>query len=126
VRPAVGVELLDEQAFAGAHGPQYSRLGLPPMDAAQALADLTEISSQIETAVVFRRNGGLAGSTLADGNRAERLAGAAKELLDAAESVRAGDAPLTQLEVATQDGSVFVVRDGDTYIAATTGTEPTV
>jgi predicted regulator of Ras-like GTPase activity (Roadblock/LC7/MglB family) len=96
------------------------------MDAAQALADLTEISSQIETAVVFRREGGLAGSTLADGNRAERLAGAAQELLDAAESVRAGDAPLTQLEVATQDGSVFVVRDGDTYIAATTGTEPTV
>jgi predicted regulator of Ras-like GTPase activity (Roadblock/LC7/MglB family) len=96
------------------------------MDAAQALADLTEISSQIEAAVVFRRDGGLAGSTVGDGAAAERLARAAKELLEAAEGVRAGDAPLTQLEVATQEGSVFVVRDGDTCIAATTTPEPTV
>ena len=96
------------------------------MDAAQALADLTEISSQIEAAVVFRRDGSLAGSTLPDETRAEQLAHGAKELLDAAESVRGGGATLTQLEAATPDGSVFVVRDGDTCVAATTGTQPTV
>ena len=97
------------------------------MDAAQALADLTEISSQIEAAVLFRRDGALAGSTLADGARAEQLAEGAKELLDAAEALRTAEAArLTQLEVATPEGSVFLVREGDTCLAATTGTQPTV
>jgi hypothetical protein len=33
---------------------------------------------------------------------------------------------VTQLEVSTHDGSVFVVRDGARRIAATTGRDPTV
>ena len=40
------------------------------MDAAQALADLTEISSQVEAAVLFGEDGGVAASTLADGDAA--------------------------------------------------------
>ena len=32
---------------------------------------------------------------------------------------------MTQLEAATGEGSVFVVRDGDRLIAAATGPEPT-
>jgi predicted regulator of Ras-like GTPase activity (Roadblock/LC7/MglB family) len=95
------------------------------MDAQQALADLTEISSQIEAAVVFDDQGKVAGSTLEDSGRADELAGAAKELVTAAEGVKTGESPLTQLEVATGEGSVFVVRDGKTFIAATTGSEPT-
>jgi predicted regulator of Ras-like GTPase activity (Roadblock/LC7/MglB family) len=96
------------------------------MNAQQALADLTEISSQIETAVVFDEKGKVAGSTLADSGRAEALARAAGDLLAAAEEVRTGESGLTQLEVATGEGSVFVVRDGKTVIAATTGGNPTV
>jgi predicted regulator of Ras-like GTPase activity (Roadblock/LC7/MglB family) len=96
------------------------------MDAQQALADLTEISSQIQAAVVFDDKGKVAGSTLADTARAAELAKAAGELLAAAEELKSGDAPLTQLEVATGEGSVFVVRDGKTRIAATTGSNPTV
>jgi predicted regulator of Ras-like GTPase activity (Roadblock/LC7/MglB family) len=92
------------------------------MDAKQALADLTEISSQIEAAVVFDDGGKVAGSTLAE---AGELAQAAKRLLAAAEEVRTGEGALTQLEVATGEGSVFVVRDGTTVIAATTGGNPT-
>jgi hypothetical protein len=42
----------------------------------------------------------------------------------AAAEARSGT--VTQLEAATSDGSVFVVRDGDSYIAATTRPEPTV
>ena len=42
----------------------------------------------------------------------------------AAAEARSGT--VTQLEAATTDGSVFVVRDGDSYIAATTRPEPTV
>jgi predicted regulator of Ras-like GTPase activity (Roadblock/LC7/MglB family) len=93
------------------------------MDAQQALADLTEISSQIEAAVVFDDNGKVVGSTLADGNA---LAKGAAELLAAADELKTGDAPLTQLEIATGDGSLFVVREGKTTIAATTAPEPTV
>ena len=95
------------------------------MDAQQALADLTEISSQIEAAVVFDDQGKVAGSTLAEGGRADELAKAAAALLAAAEGVKTGESVLTQLEVSTGEGSVFVVRDGKTSIAATTGGNPT-
>jgi|SRR5262245_61826953 predicted regulator of Ras-like GTPase activity (Roadblock/LC7/MglB family) len=93
------------------------------MDAQQALADLTEISSQIEAAVVFDDKGKVVGSTLPSG---DALAKSAADLLAAADEVRTGDSPLTQLEIATGDGSVFVVRDGKLTIAATTGPAPTV
>jgi predicted regulator of Ras-like GTPase activity (Roadblock/LC7/MglB family) len=96
------------------------------MDAQQALADLTEISSQIRAAVVFDDKGKVAGSTVGDAARADALAQAAQHLLAAAEDVRTGESPLTQLEVATGDGSVFVVREGNTSIAATTGADPTI
>ena len=95
------------------------------MDAQQALADLTEISSQIEAAVVFDDQGKVAGSTLAEGGRADELAKAAAALLAAAEEVNTGESVLTQLEVSTGEGSVFAVRDGKTSIAATTGGNPT-
>jgi predicted regulator of Ras-like GTPase activity (Roadblock/LC7/MglB family) len=98
------------------------------MDAQQALADLTEISSQIRAAVVFDEQAKVAASTLADDARAEAFARAAADLLAAAEAVqRSSDAPeLAQLEAATAEGSVFVVREGNTRIAATTSAEPTV
>jgi predicted regulator of Ras-like GTPase activity (Roadblock/LC7/MglB family) len=95
------------------------------MDAARALADLTEISSQIEAAVVLDQDGSLLGSTVADEARADELAGGVRELLAAAERA-AGDQELAQVEVATTEGSVFVVRDGERTIAATTTPEPTV
>jgi predicted regulator of Ras-like GTPase activity (Roadblock/LC7/MglB family) len=106
--------------------PRQYPYALATMNAQQALADLTEISSQIETAVVFDEKGKVAGSTLADSGGAEALARAAAELLAAADEVRPGESRLTQLEVATGEGSVFVVRDGKTVIAATTGDNPTV
>ena len=94
------------------------------MDAAQALADLTEISSQIEAVVVLGEDGSTLASTL-DETRSGDFARAVQELLAAVRRV-AGDRNLAQLEVATSDGSVFVVRDEQRTIAATTGPEPTV
>ena len=93
------------------------------MDAQQALSDLTEISSQIEAAVVFDDKGKVVGSTLPAG---DVFARSAAELLAAADDVRPGDSPLTQLEISTGEGSVFLVRDGKLTIAATTGPAPTV
>jgi predicted regulator of Ras-like GTPase activity (Roadblock/LC7/MglB family) len=94
------------------------------MNPEQALADLTEISSQIEAAVVFD-GGKVIGSTLDDESRAAQLASAAAELWRDAQEVKPGSTP-TQFEVATTEGSLFVVRDDETYIAATTGGNPTV
>jgi predicted regulator of Ras-like GTPase activity (Roadblock/LC7/MglB family) len=98
------------------------------VDAAQALADLTEISSQIEVAVLTGDDGAIVGSTLEDAGRAERVAAGAARLLEQAASVTTGrdDVPLAQVEAATPHGSVFVVREGGRTIAATTGPEPTV
>ena len=93
------------------------------MDPAQALADLTEISSQIQAAVLADESGAVIASTFADAGRGERAAHAAAELLRAAEG--AGRPGLVQLEAATQLGSVFVVRDGGRLVAALTGASPT-
>jgi predicted regulator of Ras-like GTPase activity (Roadblock/LC7/MglB family) len=92
------------------------------MDAAQALADLTEISSQIEAAVLFDESGAVLAATLPDDAQARAVAAAAAALLSQA----AVHGEVTQLEASVQDGSVFVVRDGARRIAAVTGPAPTV
>ena len=90
--------------------------------AADALAHLTEISTQIEAAVVLDREGAVQAATV-DDERAGRIARAALELFRQADAQRAQE--LAQLEAALADGSVFVVRDAERLIAATTGTGPT-
>ena len=96
------------------------------MEAQQALADLTEISSQIQAAVVFDDAGQVTASTL-DEIRADALAQGAKRLLEQAQQLKSGDGgPLIQLEAATHEGSVFVVAEGKIRIAATTLPDPTV
>jgi predicted regulator of Ras-like GTPase activity (Roadblock/LC7/MglB family) len=87
-----------------------------------AIAELTEISSQIEGAVLVDGKGAVSASTLPD-ERAASLASSARSVLESAEQVREGE--LTQVEVASEEGSLFVVRDGARLIAATTGPEPT-
>ena len=98
------------------------------MDVAEALADMMEVSSQVETAVVLDELGDVLGAIPGGEAATAALARAARDLLAAAERVRVGpDAPaLTQLEAATARGSVFVVRDGARAIVATTAAAPTV
>jgi predicted regulator of Ras-like GTPase activity (Roadblock/LC7/MglB family) len=93
------------------------------MDAAQAIGDLTEISPQVRHVVALAADGSVLGSNLPDESAARRLADGSGRLLDAAEAMRPG---IQQLEAATLAGSVFVVRDGERTIAATTTPEPTV
>jgi predicted regulator of Ras-like GTPase activity (Roadblock/LC7/MglB family) len=94
------------------------------MDASAALDRLQEISSQVRAAVVFDRKGKVLASTLADEQRAEEVAREARGLLDDAEA--RGHGEFAQLEVALQQGSVFVVRHDERLIAATTPPDPTV
>jgi predicted regulator of Ras-like GTPase activity (Roadblock/LC7/MglB family) len=96
------------------------------MDAAAALADLTEISSQVEAAVVLDDSGAVVASTLDDAERSARLARAALDLLGGADKRFESDGrTLTQLEAALQEGSVFVAREDGRSIVATTTPEPT-
>jgi predicted regulator of Ras-like GTPase activity (Roadblock/LC7/MglB family) len=93
--------------------------------AEQALAELTELSTQVHAAVLFDRKGKVAASTLV-GGRADWLASAAKALLEGAEALRGdGETAVVQLEAATPEGSVFVVREGELVVAAVTLPEPT-
>jgi len=99
------------------------------MDPASALADLIEISSQVEAAVLVSTEGAVISSTYTDEHRTAALAAAARRLFDAAEEGERegpGARPLTQLEASTLDGSIFVVRDGERLIAAITPPDPTV
>ena len=93
--------------------------------AEKALAELTDISSQVRAAVLFDGSGKVLASTL-PAERAEGFALAAKLLWEQAEVVRGSDeAKLTQLEAATKDGSVFIVREAEQTLAAVTSAEPT-
>jgi predicted regulator of Ras-like GTPase activity (Roadblock/LC7/MglB family) len=98
------------------------------VEAAQALADLTEISAQIEAAVLASEDGSVVASTFLDEAAGERFAEAAAELLRSAyvgeEAVPAQE--LVQLQAATPQGCIFVVRDGSHFVAAITGPQPTV
>jgi hypothetical protein len=98
-------------------------LASAPVDAGGALADLMEISAQVEAAVVLDENGEVACSSTPDAERTQRLARAARAALAAAEPVRRG-ADVTQLEASTRAGTLFVVRNGGRTIAATTGAAP--
>ena len=92
----------------------------------EALEHLKEISSQIEVAVIFDDKGKVIGASGASADRAERVAKASLELLREGEGLRDGDHEVAQLDASTQAGSLFVVRDGERLIMATTPTEPTV
>jgi predicted regulator of Ras-like GTPase activity (Roadblock/LC7/MglB family) len=103
---------------------------LRPVDAAQALADLTEISSQIIHVAMVGDDGSVLASTLGDETREARFAEGVARLLAEADAARVarGLVGLTQLEAATLEGSVFIVLSptGAGYIAAVTRPEPTV
>ena len=97
------------------------------MDAASAIAELKELSTQIEAVVVASRDGAVEAATLPD-DAAGRVASAAQSLLDGADQLRRdlGRENLSQLQASTPEGSVFVVVDAERVAVATTGSDPTV
>lgn len=95
------------------------------MDAADALAELSELSSQIERAVVIRADGSVLAATTDDAQAAEALARAALELVAAAFDLHSARQEVTRVEVELADGALFVLRSGGRTIAATTGLRPT-
>jgi predicted regulator of Ras-like GTPase activity (Roadblock/LC7/MglB family) len=95
------------------------------MDAAQALAELTELSSQVERAVIIEDGGAILAATDDDPVAAETLAGAAAALVAGAGELHATAVDVARVEVELEDGGLFVLREGGRTIAATTGPGPT-
>ncbi len=96
------------------------------MDAARALADLVEISPQIEAAAVLSGNGETAGSVGIPEARGGVLAHAVRELLDGAAAFRSDGSRVTQLHAALADRDLFAVTgaDGRTIVAAVASGRP--
>jgi predicted regulator of Ras-like GTPase activity (Roadblock/LC7/MglB family) len=89
------------------------------MTAAEALADLSDLSTQVRAAVLFERDGEVLASTLGDEERAQAVAAAARAALAAAADVRS-QAQVTALEAAVPGGSLFVAAGSRHVVAATT------
>ena len=91
--------------------------------AAAALADLTEISSQVEAAALVDADGALLASTVPDRAGGERLAEAGLALLEAAGEA-AGGRRAVRLEVALRAGSIVVLCEAELAIVARTSPGP--
>jgi len=95
------------------------------MDSAQALAELAELSSQVERAVVLRPDGSVLAATPEDDAAAPTLARAALDVLATAFELRSSPQEVTRVEVELEEGALFVLREGGRTIAAVTGPQPT-
>jgi hypothetical protein len=93
------------------------------MDARAALAELAELSAQVEAAAVVR--GGTVEAEIGRAGAAARLARAADELFTAAAGVRPGGPEVERVEVVLAEGGVFAVRDGERVAVAATVPSPT-
>jgi predicted regulator of Ras-like GTPase activity (Roadblock/LC7/MglB family) len=90
---------------------------------ALALDYLGELSTDIEDILVLDRDGRVAAATGDDEDRSERMRELFVALLDrAAEAL--SDAGVDQLEVTTQEGSVFAVRGSDWTVGVVAGRKP--
>ncbi|HEX4324893.1 MAG TPA: hypothetical protein VHZ77_09725 [Gaiellaceae bacterium] len=96
------------------------------MEAARALADLVEISPQIEAAAVVGGEGELAGSVGVPEARADVLARSVRELLEGAAAFRSDEGRVTQLHAELADGDLFAVTGADerSIVAVTGGRVP--
>jgi predicted regulator of Ras-like GTPase activity (Roadblock/LC7/MglB family) len=87
------------------------------------------MSASIRQAVLVRGDNEVLASTFAAGDSERAMVGLGREMLQAAreEAKTMGRSALSQLFVETKSGCVFIAAgEKDTWLAATTGTDPTV
>jgi len=95
------------------------------MDAGQALSELTEISSQIDFALIFDARGDLIEATLTDRQRAESLAfGAAALLACTTRAAGSERGEPIQVELIYPEGSLLFLRQDALRIVALTSADP--
>jgi len=94
------------------------------MDAAQAIGELMELSSQITAAIAFGEDGSVLASSTDDQAAVASLSASTAELVSAAADLGPDGGEVTRVEVELAEGAFFVVREGDRTVAATTGPKP--
>jgi hypothetical protein len=95
------------------------------MDAAQALKELTALSSQITAAIALDDDGSVLAVSSENPAVASSLTTSTLELVSAAADLGAEGGEVTRVEVELAEGAFFVVREGGRTVAATTGPKPT-
>jgi hypothetical protein len=90
--------------------------------AAEALAALTELSSEIRAAALVDADGAVLAST--GGAHGGLLARTGTQLLDAAAGTAAAGAAVEHVDVSLPAGSVIALRDEGRVAVATTGPKP--
>ena len=97
--------------------------------AKEAIQELLEMSASIRQAVLVRGESEILASTFANAQSEATMVSIARRMLEEART-SAKDmerSPLTQLFIETASGCVFIVTgDKDTWLAASTGADPTV
>ena len=88
----------------------------------QALAELLDVSEDVDAAVIFDSDGGVIAASVED-EAAGRVAEIASALLAYADALRTGTAA-SRIEAVAAEGNVFLVRDGARAVVATTGRDP--
>ena len=95
------------------------------MDAAQAIRELMELSSQITAAIALGDDGSVLASSSDDAAATASLSASTLELVSAAADLGPDGGDVTRVEVELDAGALFVVREGGRTVAATTGPKPT-
>ena len=86
-----------------------------------ALDYLDELSTDIQAGVLLDSADRVVAAWHGDEERAERIRGPLLELLERADAAAPEKDGAAQVEVTTQRGAVFCVRDGDFTLAVVTG-----
>jgi predicted regulator of Ras-like GTPase activity (Roadblock/LC7/MglB family) len=97
--------------------------------AKEAIQELLEMSASIRQAVLVRGESEILASTFANAQSEATMVSIARRMLEEARTSakEMERSPLTQLFVETASGCVFIVTgDKDTWLAASTGADPTV
>ena len=92
------------------------------MAADDPLAELLDLSEDVTAAVIFDREGAVAAATVGN-EQARAAADAAGGMLAYAGALRQGPS-VERVEAVTPEGGVYVLREGERAIVATTGPDP--
>ena len=95
------------------------------MEAAQALRELMELSSQITSAIVLDGEGSVLAVSSEDPTVSTALTASTLELAAAAADLGPEGREVTRVEVELENGAFFVVREAARTVAALTGPKPT-
>ena len=95
------------------------------MDAAQAIGELMELSSQITAAIALGEDGSVLASSTDHQAAVASMSSSTLDLVSAAADLGPDGGEVTRVEVELEEGAFFVVREGDRTVAATTGPKPT-